>query len=84
MNMNIRTIRRRWPEIKYKFKYGYIYKWQRQAITAFSFMKMAWKALRGKICIMDTELMDSNAGYKYKALIITKLPVSTKHTYEDL
>ncbi len=33
---------------------------------------------------MDTELVDSNAGYKYKAFIITKLPVSRKHTYEDL
>ena len=33
---------------------------------------------------MDTELVDSKGGYKYKAYIISKIPVSDKHTYEDL
>ena len=51
---------------------------------ALLFAKLSWKFLLGKIGLMDTELMDSNAGYKYKAYIVTKLPVSTKHTYEDL
>ena len=55
-----------------------------QVSVALLFTRLSWKALRGKIGIMDTELMDSNAGYKYKAFIITKLPVSREHTYEDL
>ena len=55
-----------------------------QMLTAFSFMRLSWKALRGKICIMDTELTEARGGYKYKMLIISKLPVSKEHTYEDL
>ena len=55
-----------------------------QVSYALFFAMLSWKLLRGKITIMDTELMNSNAGYKYKAYIISKIPVSDKHTYEDL
>ena len=51
---------------------------------AFLFLKLSWKMLRGKITLLDTELMSSNVDYKYKAYIISKIPVSKKHTYEDL
>ena len=55
-----------------------------QVSVALFFIKLSWKVLRGKIGVMDTELMNSNVGYKYKAFIISKLPVSREHTYEDL
>ena len=86
--MNLKVIKldihQHYITIKYKFMYNFWLTWKHRILTALSFLKLSWKALWGKICIMDTELMESNAGYKYKALIISKLPVSIKHTYENL
>ncbi len=69
---------------KYRVLAWIKYKISMQVQGAFFFIRLSWKMLWGKIGIMDTELMDSNVGYKYKAFIITKLPVSKEHTYEDL
>ncbi len=52
--------------------------------TARTFLRLAWKGLRGKVAVMDTRLSEANGGYKYINLVITKLPVSAEHTYEDL
>ena len=60
----VRNLRQCWIEIKYKFIYNYYLKWKYRILTALSFMKLAWRSLRGKVGIMDTELMESNAGYK--------------------
>ncbi len=52
--------------------------------TARFFLRLAWKALRHKILIINTRPATANGGYKYINLMISKRPVSADHTYEDL
>ncbi len=80
----MKLILTRYKRLRNRLQSWFKYTLSFQILGAFHFMKLSWKMLWGKIGLMDTELMNSNVGYKYKAYIITKLPVSTKHTYEDL
>lgn len=52
--------------------------------NALYFLKLAWLFLCGRLIVIDTQRPVSNGGYRYYALIISKRPVSARHTYDDL
>ncbi len=52
--------------------------------NAFYFAKLAWHFLCGRLLVITTEEPESNGGYRYFALVISKRPVSSKHRYDDL
>lgn len=45
------------------------------------FLQLAWKALRGKIIIVDTKITESTGGFKYFTAHISKRPLSKDHDY---
>jgi hypothetical protein len=53
-------------------------------INALYFMRLAWHFLCGRLLIVTTEKPRSNGGYRYFSIVISKRPVSSWHTYDDL
>jgi len=51
-------------------------------LGAIFWMRLAFLALRGKIVLIDSKDAESNGGYKYKTLIVSKRPLSDTNTYE--
>ncbi len=74
----------RWRMRYYRLRYYVTETWGFRVGTARLFLRLAWKGFRGKLCVMDTHNTQVNGGYRYKTLVISKLPVSADHTYEDL
>jgi hypothetical protein len=38
--------------------------------------------LRGKVGLIDRDEVESNGGFKYEQLTLSKLPLSQEHTYD--
>lgn len=47
------------------------------------FAKIAFYGLFNKIIVIDTKTVKSNGGYKYLQILMSKRPVSKKHTYNE-
>lgn len=45
------------------------------------FIVRAWDAVRGKIIIIDDKIVESNGGFKYFQINISKRPVDKKADY---
>ena len=67
-------------ELYYRVRYGVVV----DLMNAAFFIKIAFQVMRGKLMLMDVEYPTSNGGYKYMSLVISKRPVSTSHTYDDI
>ena len=64
----------------YRVRYGVVV----DLMGAAFFIKIAFQVMRGKLMLMDVKYPTSNGGYKYMSLVISKRPVSTSHTYDDI
>ena len=67
-------------ELYYRVRYGVVV----DLINAAFFIKIAFQVMRGKLMLMDVKYPTSNGGYKYMSLVISKRPVSSLHTYDDI
>ena len=67
-------------ELYYSVRYGVIF----DLINAAFFLKIAFQVMHGKLMMMDVKYPTSNGGYKYMSLVISKRPVSSLHSYDDL
>lgn len=47
-------------------------------------LKLAWHFLCGRLLFITTEQRETKGGYKCISLVISKRPMSNRHTYEDL
>lgn len=70
----------RYYQIRARLEYGILWNMS----TARYFMFLSWLALRGKIAIITSDTSRAKGGYKYFNLVISKMPVSSSHDYEDL
>ena len=69
-----------WVRVKAKIEFGPLW----SLSTARYFLSLATLALLGKIMIVETHLGQGKGGYKYFVVVLSKMPLSNKHTYEDL
>lgn len=52
--------------------------------TAAYYLWLSWLAVRGKIINVSSHESTARGGYKYLSLVISKMPMSSTHTYEDV
>ena len=64
----------------YSVRYGLV----SNLINALYFLKLAFQFARGKLFLITIHYPTSNGGYKYMSLVISKRPVSSLHSYDDL
>lgn len=63
-----------------RFRYGPI----SHCIMFCYMVKLGWRFLTGRMLLITVEDAESNGGYKYFVLVLSKRPVSALNTYEDL
>jgi len=66
-----------WINIKARFNVIYIPNFR----MFLNLQEFAWKSLIGKCAIIDSRIVESNGGFKYQQMEISKLPVSKTHSY---
>jgi hypothetical protein len=76
----MKTLAIKWYSIKIKIKYRILH----PISTAWFFAKITWLSLRNKMLIVKTEKRRSKGGYKYLGILISRCPLSKKHTYDNL
>ncbi len=72
------------PRWYYRLRYGKLEGIRLDIRTGLWFLKLAFLAARGEICIIETEEIFSKGGYKYKSYIVSRLPVSASHDYSTI
>jgi len=79
-SIEIDSLRMLYEVIRAKMKSGLIW----NVRTSWSFLRLAWKALRGQITIVQSQDCYARGGFRYHDIVVTKTPMSSEHRYEDL
>ncbi len=61
----------------------WLYRKQRGLSLAWSFVRLAYRAARNKIVVVDSRIIYSKGGWKYFQMEISKTPLSDEHDYSD-
>jgi hypothetical protein len=79
-DIKINSLRMLYEVIRAKVKYGLIW----NVRTSWVFLRLAWKALRGQIHIVQSQDSYARGGFRYHDIVVSKIPMSSEHRYEDL